>query len=573
MLAYPSVAFVLLQVVEFFINNYGLDHRYLTASLFATIVLLPAAFIWNWRHGEAGKQRISKPELGAYAVFGVAAIAAVTWYWTTTPAQLQTVARDFEPARSVAVMPFVNGSDDADVQYLCDGIAESLINWLATVEGIKAISKTAAFRLRDQADDTAAIRNQLGADSVIRGRLEKRGDQIVISASLVDTRDDSQLWGERLTRPHNEVMYLERSIVAAIKNGLRIKIEDPANVHAASGGTNDPEAYQHYLRGHFLIQATEPESIDLGLDDLRTAISIDPKFALPYTDIAAAMVQKVMYGMHSDDSLKGEARNAAYTAVALAPELAEAHTALAAMHETITFDWRAAEEAYEAAISLSPQGPHPYRQYSDFLWATLRFERGLEMARRGLEIDPRDAGSMHAIGISLLYSGDFAGAAAAFEQWNQFYPGGLWSYVKYALALALDGQCDKAATPAATAERRLQGRGSPLIHTWLALGYQVCGRDDLYAVSKSRLDEYLIANPDSLDVGVLFYRVLEGDVDGAIGLVRGIIEAKTPATLFLQIFMLDHMQWPLSDTLSRDPRLRKLIKDLDFPPTKWVVNQ
>ena len=97
-------------------------------------------------------------------------------------------------------MPFLNASDDADVQYLCDGIAESLTNWLATVPGIKAVSKSAAFRLRDQADDMAIIRSQLGADSVIRGKLEKIGDQIVISASLVDTRDDSQLWGERLVR-------------------------------------------------------------------------------------------------------------------------------------------------------------------------------------------------------------------------------------------------------------------------------------------------------------------------------------------------------------------------------------
>ena len=257
------------------------------------------------------------------------AAVSSAWYWSSAPADPRTVAREFEPVRSVAVMPFVNASGDADVQYLCDGIAESLTNWLATVQGIKAISKSAAFRLRDQADDTATLRSQLGADSVIRGRLEKLGDQIVISASLVDTRDESQLWGERLIRPLDEVIYLERSIVSAIKDGLRIEIPGASSAHAASGGTDQPEAYQHYLRGHFLIQATNLESIAQGLDELRAAIQIDPRFALPYADIGDALSQMIFYGIYEGEELLGEARSAAFSAVALAPELAEAQTALA----------------------------------------------------------------------------------------------------------------------------------------------------------------------------------------------------------------------------------------------------
>ena len=149
LVAYPSLVFVLLQAVEFFVNNYELDARFLTASLVVSVVLFPAAVLWNWRHGEVGHQEFSGAEVGAYAVFGIAAVIAAGWYWSTTPVNTRVAAHDLEPARSVAVMPFANVGGDADVQYLCDGIAESLINWLATVPGVKVVSKGASFRLRD----------------------------------------------------------------------------------------------------------------------------------------------------------------------------------------------------------------------------------------------------------------------------------------------------------------------------------------------------------------------------------------------------------------------------------------
>lgn len=572
MLAYPGVVFVWLQVVEFFINNYDLDHRFLTASIIAAFMLLPAAVIWNWRHGREGRQRFTLAENGSYGLFGAAAIAAVGWYWNATPVEPIHISPEVDGTRSVVVMPFKNAGDDAEVQYLCDGIAESLTNWLATVPNVKVISKSAAFRLRDDADDTAKLVDVLGVDNIVRGKLTKHGDEFVVSVALVDASDDSQLWGERMVQPLAGILKMERTIVTAIKGGLRLTVNEAAAAHLTTSGTDDPEAYRRYLRGHFLIQATDPDSIDLGLEDLRAAISIDPQFALPYADISAAVVQKVLYGMSVDESLRGEARTAAFTAVALAPDVAESHVALATIHQTITFDWNAAEEAFETAISLSPRSPTPYNHYSEFLWGTLRFERSLEIARRGLEIDPLSGGLMHSIGIAFMYSGNFAEAANALGEWNRLYPGGQWSYVKHALALALDGQCDKAAIPAAAAERMLQGIGSPLIHSWLAWGYQVCDRDDLYAISKSRLAEFQEANPHSFDLGLIFYRILEGDVEGAINLTQMTIAARSPSTGFAQIFLLDHLKWPVGSALQQDPRMRELIQDLDFPRTKWSVN-
>ena len=210
LLAYPSLVFIWLQVVEFFINNYELDARWLTASLIASIVFFPAAILWNWRHGEIGAQPFSRPEVGTYFVFTVLAVAGASWYWYTTPAAIPEIARETAPVRSLAVMPFDNSDDEADMQFLCDGIAESLINWLSELPDVRVISKSAAFRLRDQANDTAHLARTLGVDGIIRGRLERVNEQFVISASFIDTRDDSQLWGERLVRKADDVLDLER---------------------------------------------------------------------------------------------------------------------------------------------------------------------------------------------------------------------------------------------------------------------------------------------------------------------------------------------------------------------------
>jgi TolB-like protein/tetratricopeptide (TPR) repeat protein len=572
LVAYPSVTFVLLQAVEFFINNYDLDARYLTVTMLTATVLFPAAVMWNWRHGEAGEQSLIRSEKVVYVVNVLIAAVAVSWYWNSTPAEIRSVARDLEPPRSIAVMPFVNGSGDTDVQYLCDGIAESLTNWLATVPGIKTISKSAAFRFREQADDTAALRSKLGADSVIRGRLEKLGDQIVISASLVDTRDESQLWGERLVRPLDEVIYLERSIVSAIKDGLRLKVSDPSSALVASGGTDQPEAYEHYLRGHFLIQTTDLESIAQGLDDLRAAIQIDPRFALPYADIGDALSQMIFYGIYEGEELLGEARSAAFSAVALAPELPEAHTALAAVHQYITLDWDAADQAYEDAISLSPQSPVPYHRYADYLWVTLRHDRAREMARHAIKIDPLDGNSMHAVGITALFAGDFPNAVQAFGEWNQFYPGNRWSYVKHAVALALDGQCGASLQQAEAGERLSKRPPSTLMESWLAWAHQACGRKDYYEKSKARLEAAKAEDPDRLDPAFFYLYALEGDNDSMIDLLERVVVRKSPLTFFVQNPLLDYMGWPITDSLSRNPNYLELLRDLKFPPSSWSVD-
>jgi TolB-like protein len=546
LVAYPSMTFVLLQVVEFFINNYELDARYLTAGIILAVVLLPAAVVWNWRHGEVGQQPIAKTEIGTYFISALAAVAAIAWYWSSTPADLRTARQDLEPARSVAVMPFENIGGDAEAQYLCDGIAESLINWLATIPDVRVVSKGAAFRLRDKMHDTAALAAELGVESVITGNLVRNGDKVLVSASMVDLRNDSQIWGARMVQPSEDVIYLERSIVAAIKDGLRLKVTDSADALIASGGTDNPKAY--------------------GLGELRQAIRTDPKFARPYADIADTLSQMLMYGLLEGEELLGEARNAAYTAIALAPGLAEAHTALASIHQNFDFDWDATDAAFQAAIAEDPQAPGPYHRYADFLILTFQFDKAKEMARRALAKDASDGSALHALGFANLAAGDFEAAARTLGDWNRFHPASRWSYVKHAVALSLIGECDSAARQAGLVENMNDGKSSPLMESWLAWSYKNCGRIDLYTNSIERIRGANREAPDPLEPGLIYAHALEGDIDALVDSMVSLVDNKTPLTIWVKYFSIDHFGWGVSGEMMKNPRYLALLEKLDYPP-------
>ena len=565
LVAYPSVTFIWLQAVEFFINNYDFDERLLTVSLIAAIVLFPAAVVWNWQHGEAGSQSVSKPEIAAYAVFGIAAILSAGWYWNATPASLRVTDIEHARARTVAVMPFENAGGDADVQFLCDGIAESLINWLSTVNDVRVISKSAAFRLREYADDTARIADALGVDGIIRGKLERVGNQVVVSTSFVDTRDNSQLWGERLVQPAGEVIFLERSIVDTIKEGLRIEVTGGSAGLTAAEGTDNPAAYEHYMRGHYLIQSTNIESINEGLEELRKAVQLDPQYAHPHADIADALSQSISYGFDLDEALVREARGAAHTAVALAPNLPEAQTALASMLQWVVFDWRAVDAAYEAAIALSPQSPVTYHRYTDYLAFTLRFDRAREMAALAMERDALNSSSMHAVGLAAMFAGDFPAAAKAFGDWNRAHPNSRWSYAKYALSLALNGQCDEALAITNKLDALLNGAPSTLMDSWIAWGHKVCGREDLYKRSFDRIQAALTEEPAGLDPGYAYLLALEGDTDGLVKFLNRVVEARNPLTAFISIFAIDYLGLPVSEEMAENPEFRALRQRLNFP--------
>ena len=576
-IAYPSVTFVLLQGVEFFINHYGLDPRTLTVTLLAALVLLPAAILWNWRHGEAGQQSVVRSEVVFYLVSLLMAAALIGIYWSRSqpPLDAQQLLTAPDPVnyalpprsdsvQSIAVLPFKNVGGDASDQYLSDGIAESLINWLSQQNDLRIASKSASFRQREN-NDPLELARALGVESVISGNLERIGDQFVVSVSWVDARDDSQLWGEKLTQSGNDILAIEMALVDAIQAGLGQRLSRSSQEPLVLGGTHEPAAHEHYLRGHFLIQSTDPDTIYLGIDELRAAIAVDPGFARPYADIADGLSQLVSYGLVLDEGLKGEARTAAFTAVALAPELPEAHIAMAILQQYVFFDWAAADEAYEASIALTPSSPVPYHRYSDFLVLTLQLEKSRQMARQAMLIDPLDSSAMHAVGINAMARRQFDEGVEILGEWVKFYPQSRWAKVKYALLLSQQGNCARATEVTDTFTAQDYGNLTGLMASWLAWGHHLCGNEVDYALARRQVIKEGSKQNVTVDPGMIYLAAIEGDAAKVSESLIRVHATDNPFQLYTNVFRLPELGLNVASELERNEGYQNLLDELGFP--------
>jgi hypothetical protein len=178
---------------------------------------------------------------------------------------------------------------------------------------------------------------------------------------------------------------------------------------------------------------------------------------------------------------------------------------------------------------------------------------------------------MHAVGIAQLFAGDFEAAAAAFREWNEFHPESLWSYVKHAVALAQIGDCERSVSQAQRADVLADGRPDPLMDSWMAWAYHLCGKTELYERSKARA-EATVDGDWRLSVGAGWYlAALEGDVEGTMEILDFVVRTGSPYSLFVQVLLLDNMGWPVSDRLATDRRYLDLIRGLDFPTSNWSV--
>ena len=197
-------------------------------------------------------------------------------------------------------------------------------------------------------------------------------------------------------------------------------------------------------------------------------------------------------------------------------------------------------------------------------------ERAIEMANRALAADPLDGSAMHAVGVSNLWKGQFAEAALALGDWVRFHPQSRWANTKYAVALALDGQCDLALERAKTVMDLSSNNPSILMLSWLAWTYHVCGADQHYADAKDRLQASFEDNPESMNPGLIYYFAIEGRVDLAVALIERLVVVRSPFVLFAQVLVPSYLGW-LDTTSGEDGEAYlELIQSLNFPPNDLI---
>lgn len=298
------------------------------------------------------------------------------------------IATEGPKTPSIAVLPFANMSNDPEQSYFCDGIAEDIINDLTRIEGLRVAARTTSFAHRAASVDIREIGNQIGVDSVLEGSVRKAGNRIRVTAQLIDVSNGYHIWSERWDRELADVFAIQDEISKAITAALRVKLTASEKQAIANAGTVDVEAYDLFLQGRRRLYQGRRGLFDSRLF-LQAAVEKDPAFARAHATLALAGIFITQFFPDQAEDLIPQSRKAAERALAIDPELPEAHTANAYLLALMGKDAEA-EEAFKKALAFNPDQYDARYFYGRLLFPQKRWLDVIEQWERAIEIDPEE---------------------------------------------------------------------------------------------------------------------------------------------------------------------------------------
>ena len=321
------------------------------------------------------------------------------------------------PINSVAVLPFSNASGDPNTEYLSDGITEGIIDRLSGLPNLKVISRTSVFRYKKRDIEPQKVGRELEVQALITGRVTQRGDDLSVSAELVDAREDKQLWGEQYSRKLADIVSIQQEIATAISGSLRVRLTSEEKTRLAKSSATNPEAYQLYLKGRYHANQTTAAELKKGVEYFQQAIDKDPGYALAYAGLAdsySSLGGGWMYLSPNDSFPKAKA--AAMKALELDDTLAEAHAALAYAVFFADWDWPSTEREFKRAIELNPNNALSHDRYAECLKTRQRFEESLAEAQRAQELDPLSPEIVSQVGTDYLFTRRYDESIAQYQK-------------------------------------------------------------------------------------------------------------------------------------------------------------
>ena len=371
------------------------------------------------------------PSEGAGGKLGIVAIAValvavvlVALLWNRAgPAP----ADDGGAIDSLAVLPFENPRDNADIDYLGDGIAETLINRLSPLPQLQVKARSTTFRYRDSDEDPQTVGRELGVGAVLTGRVVERDGNLNVQAELVDVDSGAQLWGEQYDRSLADIITVQNDIAQQITRALQLELTGEETERLGASETTNSEAYQAYWQGRYEWNRRTNEAFERAIELFERAKSEDPDFALAHVGLADAylLLGAQFYGRDEEyppSVAMAKARTAARDALAIDPSLAEAYVTLAYISFLHDWNWQDAEADFLKAIELSPDYAVAHQWYSELLMVLRRHDEAIAEARRALELEPESPILNRELGYRLYQAGRSAAAVEQFERTLELSP-------------------------------------------------------------------------------------------------------------------------------------------------------
>jgi len=288
---------------------------------------------------------------------------------------------------SIAVLPFTNVGGDANTEYLSDGITESLIGDLAHVPDLKVKSRNSVFHYKGKDVDMQKVGNELGVSALVSGRVVPRGDSIEVSAELTDVRDNTEIWGQHYSGKSTEIISLQRQIAGDIAEKLRSNLNTSERQQVAKQGTQNPEAYELYLKGRYYWNKRTQSDLETAVSYFNQAIAKDPTYALAYSGLADTYCLALYGGNPSENYRKSNA--AARKALELDPTLARPHAVLGSNEMEFDWDFAGGEAEYRKAFQLDPNDATAHEWYAlDIGRIGGREQEAIAEMNRAHQLDP-----------------------------------------------------------------------------------------------------------------------------------------------------------------------------------------
>jgi serine/threonine protein kinase/tetratricopeptide (TPR) repeat protein len=441
---------------------------------------------------------------------------------------------------SIAVLPFVNATNDPNNEYMSDGLTDSLISGLSQLPNLKVMARSTVFRYKGNQDLPQKIGQELQVGAVLLGRVTQHGNALSVQADLVNTADGTELWGSRYEPQMADIMQVQSDITRDLSDRLRMHVDADQKQHLGSAGTTNPEAYRLYLEGRQLWYGRTPQGLTKSIDLFQQAIAADPNYALAYAGLADTYNVIPSY-VTSVTSRQASllADEASRKAVELDGSLAEAHESRAAAL-TLAWRWREAEAEFRRALQLSPNNASVHYFYAFlFLVPENRIDEALREFQVALSLDPLSPIVNTNYAATLMDAHRYPEAIAQFQKTLERDPDFRPAHLKLSFLYAGMGRF-------AEANSELQ-KVSPTAGDF---GADAKGYSDLSVQSLKKAGDW------KADAAVTF--VLKGDRDKAFEYLNDAVSDQSSEIILV-------VRFPALDPVRSDPRFVELLRRLGLP--------
>lgn len=456
------------------------------------------------------------------------------------------------PISSVAVLPFENGSGDANLDYLSDGLSESVIDKLSQLPQLKVISRSSSFKYRGPDLDLKQVASALDVQAIITGRVVQRGDDLSVRVEMVDVRENKQLWGEQYARKLQDAVNMQREIAQTVSEKLKLRLSGAQEQRLTKSDTANAQAYELLLKGKYYDDKGGTENRLKAREFYEQAVAADPNYAPAHARLSAIYRRLAADSTLDPKEFIPKAEAEAKTALELDDSVADAHLTMGNLHQ-YAWRWMEAEREYKRGIDLSPNLGVAHRAYSQFLSLTGRHDEAIAEAKRARELDPVVLSANASVGYRLCFARRYDEAIAELNKVLEMDAD--YDFTQLVLGYAYSGKGMYKEAIAAYQEAVRLGDDTPSTRIYLGAAYAKAGEID----KANEILRTLLTGKDYVSPGEL--AVLHGALGDKEAAFASLEKGYAEHDLQLQFLFADPAFAPLRD----DPRFEDLLRRVGFP--------